>query len=62
MYNPKEDWKLRNVKFLGLGGAEYEYTFESLKVYEGSSCIRNIMADTEEEAWKKVAEKGEPRW
>lgn len=61
-YDPREDWKLTSVKWMGLYGGEFQYTFESWEVREGSRCVRNIFADTEDEAWEILGQEGAPKW
>lgn len=60
VYDPKEDWALTGKKWIGLHGGEYEFTFESSEIRQGSRCSRSVFADTKEEAWEKITEP--PKW
>jgi hypothetical protein len=60
-YDPRQDWYLWSTQWIGLHGGEYQFSFLTFQTYQGEKLVRNIYADTEEEAWTKLAEMGRPR-
>lgn len=60
-YDPRDDWYISNVRYVG-GYNDYEYTFLTYEVREGSRCSRSIFADTEDEAWEWMSYYGAPKW
>ena len=52
-YNPRKHWWLRSTK-PGIGGYLACFVFESRAVQAGSRAVREVYADSEEEAWSKL--------
>ncbi len=53
-YDPTDDWSLEGRKWIGLNGGEYQFRFETYFTVVGSRLMRDVIADTEEEAWEKL--------